>query len=290
MPATPSGSPALDPSTKLGGFVTRHAWLRLPVTVVVRTTELNGNYAANAVTLIGFISLFPLLLLVITVTGILIGPDAHFADRIVEVLGLRGSATQTVTATLEQARASGRAGSVVGLVGLIWSGLSLVAALTYAVNLPHGYAIRGARARFTGIPWLLGAGVLFVASFTVSAVVNWLPIWSSPVVAVVNFGVDVALFLWTFWYLDMERPRLRRLFPGAIVAAAGFTALKWGAALVLPRLVASSSATYGGLGTVFAILAWLLIFSRLLVYSVVFNDVWADEHPEVGGERGWPWP
>lgn len=264
----------------IGRAVEDHAWLRIPVTVVTRTTELNGNFAANALTLVGFISLFPLLLLIITFTGVIAGPDSHFVDRVVDLLGLSGRATVTVTDTLERARASGAAGSLVGVIGLTWSGLSLVAALQYAVNLPHGYAIRGLRARVTGIPWLFGAGLLFIGSFVVSAILNLLPAWSSPLVALANLGLDIALFAWTFWFLDLTRPALRRLLPGAIAAAIGFTLLKVGAARILPPLISSSSATYGGLGTVFAILAWLLLFSRVFVYSVVFNAVWGEHHAE----------
>ena len=41
----------------------------------------------------------------------------------------------------------------------------------------------------------------------------------------------------------------------------------------MPRLVSQSSALYGSLGVVFAILAWLLLFARLLVYSSAVNAV-----------------
>ncbi len=267
----------MKPESALGRFVEGHAWLRITVAVFTRTTELNGNYAANALTLVGFIALFPLLLLIVSVAGVVAGPDSHLVDRVIDFLGLTGRSTDTVMDTLERARASGVTGSVVGVIGLIWSGLSLVAALRYAVNLPHGTAVRGIRARIIGIPWLLGAAGLFTGSFLLSAILNWLPVWSSPLVALANFGVDIALFAWTFWYLDTVRPGLRALLPGAVAAAVGFGALKLGAAIILPRLVSSSSATYGALGTVFAILAWLLLFSRLFVHSVVFNSVLADE-------------
>jgi hypothetical protein len=41
----------------------------------------------------------------------------------------------------------------------------------------------------------------------------------------------------------------------------------------LPRAVSSSSALYGSLGVVFAILAWLAIGARLVVYCSAFNVV-----------------
>lgn len=266
----------MDPDSRIGRFIERRPLLRFPVEVVTRTNELNGGYAANALTLIAFISLFPLLLVIISVTGLLTGSNPRLTDDLIDFLGLTGSSAKTMTATLDRARDSGAAGSIVGLVGMAWSGLSLVGALRYTVNLPHGFTVKGIRARAMGIPWLSGAGVILAISIALSTVLHWLPRWTSPLALLLSLAIDVALFAWTFWFLDSERPPLRQLLPGALVAAVGFGLLKTLGTLLLPRLVADSSATYGALGTVFAILAWLLIFSRIFVYSVVVNAVWAD--------------
>lgn len=268
----------MKPDSPVARFVERRPWLQLPIEVVTRTIELNGGYAANAVTLIAFISLFPLLLVVISVIGLLTGSNPHISNDVVDFLGLTGDAAKTMSDTLSRARQSGAAGSIVGLVGMAWSGLSLVGALRLVVNLPRGMTVKGIRSRIIGIPWLVGAGVIGGLSIALSTVLNWLPGWTAPIAVLVSLAVGVALFVWTFWYLDAERPAPRALLPGAIVAAIGFEILKALGTIVLPRLVANSSATYGTLGTVFAILAWLLIFSRILVYSVVVNAVWADRH------------
>ena len=41
----------------------------------------------------------------------------------------------------------------------------------------------------------------------------------------------------------------------------------------MPHLVKSSSQLYGSIGIVFAILAWLLLFGKLIVYSATLNVV-----------------
>jgi uncharacterized BrkB/YihY/UPF0761 family membrane protein len=58
--------------------------------------------------------------------------------------------------------------------------------------------------------------------------------------------------------------------------------------------VASASALYGSLGTVFAILAWLALAARLVLYAAAYNVIrWEAEHgtvtvgievPRIGGE------
>ena len=74
----------------------------------------------------------------------------------------------------------------------------------------------------------------------------------------------------------------RALLPGAAVCAVGFEVLKLVGTIYVPRLVASSSALYGSLGIVIAILAWLAFFGRLLVYGAVVNVLrWEGGHGTV---------
>jgi uncharacterized BrkB/YihY/UPF0761 family membrane protein len=50
----------------------------------------------------------------------------------------------------------------------------------------------------------------------------------------------------------------------------------------VPRAVAASSALYGSIGVVFAILAWLFFFGRLVVYVAVVNVIrWEEDHGTV---------
>jgi uncharacterized BrkB/YihY/UPF0761 family membrane protein len=51
---------------------------------------------------------------------------------------------------------------------------------------------------------------------------------------------------------------------------------------VVPRLVASSSALYGAIGVVFALIAWLWVFGRLVVGITVLEVMrWETEHGTV---------
>ena len=58
--------------------------------------------------------------------------------------------------------------------------------------------------------------------------------------------------------------------------------LKVLASFVVPRMVASSSDLYGPVGVVFAVLGWLLLFGRLVVYAAVVEVVlWEQRHGTV---------
>jgi membrane protein len=94
--------------------------------------------------------------------------------------------------------------------------------------------------------------------------------------------VSFVLWWWTSRALPNIRVPWRRLVPGAVLGAIGLEVLKVAGAFYVPRAVASSSQLYGSLGVVFAILAWLLFFGRLIVYSATVNVVrWEEDHGTV---------
>ena len=59
----------------------------------------------------------------------------------------------------------------------------------------------------------------------------------------------------------------------AVAAAVGFEVLTVVGTVYVPQLISRSSALYGSIGVVFAILAWLALFARLVVYSSTLNAV-----------------
>ncbi len=258
--------------------------LRTVIRVQKRYGELNGNYMASAVTLSSFLSIFPLMLFAVAVLGFFAAGSPDLAGSVVDRLGLTGDAAKAVVDTISVAENSRKTASVVGVVGLLWSGLGLVAALQYAINTSWQVTGQGWKDKLKGLAWLGGASLLFVGSFAVSAALNYkpLPDWLAPLNILVGLGLNLALWLWTMKALSNRDVGWKALLPGAAVGAVGFEVLKLVGSIYVPRLVASSSALYGSLGVVFAILAWLLFFGRLIVYSAVVNVVrWEEDHGTV---------
>jgi membrane protein len=121
--------------------------------------------------------------------------------------------------------------------------------------------------------WLLGAGLLFLGSIALAPVLNWLP--GPAVVGTVLAGlvIDTILLVWMFHALTNAKVPWRAHAPGAIVGGVGIEVLKLVGGVYVPRAVASSSALYGSIGIVFAILAWLALSARLVVYASAYNVV-----------------
>ncbi|MGH8993501.1 MAG: YihY/virulence factor BrkB family protein, partial [Acidimicrobiia bacterium] len=273
----PEELPDPEEATK-GGLLDRLAqrfrWLEPVAAVQRRYGEVSGNFLAAALTFTAFLSLFPLMLVGVAVLGyIAAGSDTDLAQEIVTELGLTGQAAEMLTDTIHAAENSRQAASILGLAGLLWSGLGLVGALQYIYNAVWQVNDRGLKDKAVGLAWLAGASLLFVASAAVTTVLRWLPGPVAPLGIVVGFGVSFLLWLWTARVLPNKQVPWRDLVRGAVFGAAGLELLKIAGAYWVPKMVASSSALYGSLGVVFAVLAWLAFFGRLIVYSAVVNVV-----------------
>ena len=267
---------------KLDEYGERWKWFGTVLRVQKRYSELNGNYLASAVTLSSFLSIFPLLLFAIAILGFFVANSDNFANDVIERLGITGDAAQNIEDALDQAQKSRRAASVIGIVGLLWSGLGLVAAVQYAINAAWQVAGRGWRDKLKGLMWLGGAALLFLTSFATSAIIGLLPAFLKPLTFIASLSVNLGLWLWTFKVLSTRDIGWKSLLPGAVVGAIGLNILTFVGGIYVPKAVASASALWGTIGIVFAILAWLLFFGRLVVYSAVVNVIrWEEDHGTV---------
>ncbi len=251
----------------------RFPWLRTVLAVNQRVSDVGGGPLSSSITLAGFLSLFPLMLVGISVLGFISAGNTDFPQNVVDQLGLTGEAAHQVLNAISTAEQSRRAASVVGLVGLLWAGLGVVGTLGQAFNATWQVTGRGWKGKAVDLAWLVGAGVLFLVSLTMGGVSGWLPGPAIVPTVILALGLDVVIFLWMFRALTNVAVSWRDFLPGALAGAVGLEVLKLVGTVYVPRLVSSSSALYGSLGVVFAILAWMALFSRLTVYASAFNVV-----------------
>ena len=251
----------------------RWAWLDHATSVHERFVAIGGGPLSSSIALASFVTLFPLLLVIIAVIGFVSSGDSEFASSLVRDLGLEGRAAEVVQDSIDTAEGSRRAASVVGLLGLLWSGLGVVGSLTRALNAAWQAKGRGMVDRLYALRWLAGAGALFLITAALGPLLRWAPGPVKPLTVLAGLIVTTVLFLWTYSSLGNSNVGWRVHLPGALLVAVGIEILKVIGAVVVPAAVASSSALYGSLGVVFAVLAWLLVYGRLIVYGAVLNVV-----------------
>ena len=267
---------------RLDRLCRRWTWFGRALRVQNRYSDLNGTYLAGSVTLAGFLSIFPLLLVGFAMLGFFAAGRVDLAGDIIGRMGLTGDAAEFVTELIAQTERSRKVASVLGVAGLLWSGLGLVAAVQYALNTAWQVKGNGWKDKLTGLLWLAGAGLLFLISFGVTAAANVLPAFLAPLGLIGALAIDVVLWLWTMKVLTNRNLPWTAYLPGAITGAVGLGVLKAAGGILVPRLVASASALYGSFAVIFAILGWLLLFGRLLVYAATVNVIlWEEKHGTV---------
>ena len=249
-----------------------------------------GDRLAAAVTFYWFLSLFPILLLVLAGYGYLHSGEsaAQLNARLKGNLGgfLPSQLVDTLTSTLKGAK--GKAG-IIGLAGLLLSGLGWIDALREAIrtiwhqNVKAGnivtrklvdvvalvglFATIGASAFVTGLAgsgpkWLLGQ----LGLDKTTAAVVFLKVLG----VLLAFVVDVVLFLYLFLRLARVRTPVRRVLGGAVFGAVGFGVLKLVGGFYVQHTTTKGQATYGTFAVVVGLLLFLNLVSRLILHAAAF--------------------
>lgn len=245
-----------------------------------------GDRLAAAVTFYWFLSLFPILLLAISLLGYVYGNQAQV--RVSSALGgyLPGPLVTTIGMTLEGAK--GKAG-IIGLVGLLLSGLGWTDALREAIrSIWHQETLAGNVvvrklidvAVLLGLFATIGASVVVTgaATATSGAVLDQLGVNSSAparlftslLTYLLAGAADTALFLFLFTRLARVRCPVRRVLRAAIFGATGFAIIKWAGAYYVARTTSKGEATYGAFAVVVGLLVFLNLISRFLLLTAAF--------------------
>jgi len=246
-----------------------------------RYAEVRGSALAASITLYLFLAIFAVIVLAIAVLGFLSAGGASLAKNLPGQLGLSGSAARLVHHAVDTARRSRQVATLVGLAALAWTGTSLAIVIADAYNASWDVDRRGLVDRLYGVAWLGGAALCIGAGGFATAAWGLLPGVFAPLVIIVSLATDTALFAWTSWLLPNRRVPIRALLPAAVLGAVALEVLKVLGAYVVPHLVSRASAVYGTIGVVFALLTWLLVFGRIVVYvAIVEARGWERHHGE----------
>jgi membrane protein len=249
-----------------------------------------GDRLAAAVTFYWFLSLFPILLLVLAGYGYLHSGDSadQLNDRLKGNLGgfLPTQLVDTLTETLSGAR--GKAG-LLGLGGLLLSGLGWIDALREAIRTIWHQNVKAGNfitRKLVDILALVGLFATIGASAFVTGLAGSGPEWLLAQIGVdqttaakvflkvlgvaLAAAVDVVLFLYLFLRLARVRTPVRRVLKGAVFGAVGFGILKLVGGFYVQHTTEKGQATYGTFAVVVGLLLFLNLVSRLILLASAF--------------------
>ncbi|MGH3274756.1 MAG: YihY/virulence factor BrkB family protein, partial [Streptosporangiaceae bacterium] len=201
--------------------------------VIKKFGDDNAGFLVASLAYVGFVSLFPLLLILVTILGLLASSDPGLREDVLNsVSGQVPLIGHQLTGNVHELRQSSIIGLIVGLAVLIWGTTRLAQSGIFTMeqvwNLPGpqrpGYVPRLVRsAAFLG---MLGLGVIIT---TTLAGLDAFGRPSVPLIvaaAILAVLVNCGLYVAGFRVLTPGAIPLRRLLPGAIVGGVCWTGLQ----------------------------------------------------------------
>ena len=237
---------------------------------------------AGSLTYGAFLSLPPLLLLLISVVGIVFQAKAEAAQQdLIDAVGqLLPGFDEVVSTQLELTTASQVGVGVVGLVGVVYAASGFVARVRHALGVffrtrRTGLVIGRLSGAVIGVPVVVllvafGVGAAWVTGLRLEGVIG-------VVVEIVAFAALAAFgtIVWAAVYrllTPSPGPTLREHVPGAAVFTVGFLALERFGGSYVASVVTRSTALYGTIGAIFGLLAFLYLTMWLFLLAATINE------------------
>jgi YihY family inner membrane protein len=261
-------------------FQQRHVAVAVPFAVVKKFGDDEGGRLAALIAYYGFFSLFPLLLVLVSVLGYVLAGHPGLRNDIIDsafaqfpVIG------RSLRAQAHVDQLHGNVVAVViGAVTALWAGLGVAQSAEVAMNtvwdVPREQWPNFVFRRVRAILVLLLLGVVVIASTFVTgagssgwfgnAAFGWL----------VGFVLNLALFTLAYRVLTATDLRWRDVLPGAVAAALAWTVLQAVGGYYLTHQLDSASDVYGTFALVIALLVWISLGAQMALFCAEINVVW----------------
>jgi YihY family inner membrane protein len=255
--------------------------LAFVVAVVKKYGDDNGGALASNLAYSAFVSIFPLLLILTTILGLVTAYNPSIrTDVLNAVAGQVPLIGHTLTGSVQELKRSSAIGLIIGFVGLIWGASGLAQSGLFTMeqvwNLPGparpGFVQRLGRAGL--FIALLGGGVIVttaLASLTTYLVKGF---WLVVLTEVLTAAFNVGMYIGSFRVLTPKGVPTHQLIPGAITGGICWTVLQVLGTWLIHHFLHSDS-LYGVFATVLGLLAWIYLAVQLTVYAAEINVVLA---------------
>jgi YihY family inner membrane protein len=278
-------APRLTAVERFDRFQRRHPVVGFPIAVLYKFVDDQGVYLAALITYYGFLSLFPLLLLLTSVLGFLLQNNDSLRERILD-----STLNQFPIVREELAEAGGLQGSTIAVVvgGLIaiYGALGIAQAVQNAMNaawaVPRHRRPNPFHARFRSMLLILTTGLTVLTTTFLSAVFSSSAAYGAQAstgvriaAIVVAILLNTAVAVIAFRMATARRLRKRDVLPGAIIAAVWWQVLQLVGTAYIGSVFKGASTTYGVFSLVFGLLFWIFLGAFGLVFCVELNVVLA---------------
>lgn len=274
-------------TARLDTFQRRHPQAGFPLAVLYKYLDDSGGYLAALIAYYGFVSLFPLLLLLSTILGFVLSGNPHLQQQI---LDSALSQFPVIGAQLGDPKGigGGATGLVIGILGSLYGGLGVAQAIQYAMNSawhvpknsrPNPFKARGRSLLLLGTAGLAIVGTTVLSTLGAGNAGSLGPLVKIGVL-IASVLVNAAVFILAFRIATARDLSVRDVAPGAVAAAIVWQLLQTFGVVYVGHVVKGASATNGVFALVLGLIAFLYITGVAVVFCVEINVVRVDKlHP-----------
>lgn len=264
-------------------FQRKHGFLGFPYAVIKKYGDDEAGYQAALLTYYGFLSLFPLLLVLTTVVGLLGSQHDHLKHVIIDAttdyFPTLGSQLSEHVGSLHK---SGLA-LAVGLLFTLYGARGVADAFRHGIN--HLWRIP--KVRRTGFPLAVlrslaivilgGAGFILAAVIAGYAVTAGHGFWFHAL----SVALDLIILFWVFLFLiKVSLPihvSFREIEAGAAAAAIGLVVLQNAGSYLLLHQLKNLNALYSNFALVLGLLFWIYLQAQIIYYAIEVASVRAQK-------------
>jgi membrane protein len=269
-------------------FQQQHAWLAFPVAVWKKFGDDEAGNLALLVAWFAFVSIFPLMLVLVTVLDIVLRNDPELRHRLLNSALSQFPLIGQQLGHIGPLNASGLA-LVVGLVGTFLGARGVANAMQNALNsvweIPHAHrpGFPWSLLRSLGLIVVIGVGLIgtTVLSTIAGGAGHRISGFGATVAAlVVSLVANIGVFWLAFRLGTAREIGWRQHLPGAVLAAVVWQILQAVGGYFISHQLAHASPVYGTFAIVIGLIAWLYLQAELTLYAVQVSVVRAR----------WLWP
>ena len=272
-------------AVRLDVFQRRHRCVGQPLAVLYKFGDDQGPYLAALITYYGFVSLFPLLLLFVTLLGYALQSSPRLQQEVLDSVLAQFPVIGNQIGDSVQSLEGNAFALIIGIAVSIYGGLGVAQAGQNAMNtvwaVPRSARPDPFRSRVRSFVLLLviGAGILLTTALSglITAPTNF---GGSAVDLLVRVGaallavaLNTPLFVLVFRMLTVQNVSIREVRLGAILAAIAWQILQVLGTYLVAHQLANATDTYGLFGIVLGMLAWIYLGAVIAVLCAEVNVV-----------------
>jgi YihY family inner membrane protein len=259
-------------------FQKRHAAIAFPFAVFKKFGDDQAGNLAALIAYYGFFSLFPLLLVLVTVLGMVLRNNPDLQTRILDSALANFPVIGTEISRNVHALEGSGVTLALGIALTLWSGLGVIkatqAAMNTVWNVPFQHRPNFLKSTLRALIMLGVLGVLTLASAAAGTIGGGSDQWWLVILGVaVSLVTNLFLFLLAFRILTSENLTWGDVLPGAAVGSVAWSTLQALGGYYVTHQLQGASEVYGTFAMVIGLLAWIFIGAQVTLLAAEVNVV-----------------